>query len=116
VKSIFGNKATSLTVPDAGMTPASLHCRSILSSDAICTHALTHMYACMRAGRDFNWVDVTLETYYVTQCNQYANGPASFFDMKLVVRRHRHHHHRPSPHGMHVVLTYVMVCDVRARS
>lgn len=39
-----------------------------------------------RAGRKFNWVDVTLETYDVTDCAQFASGPVSFYDMKLVVR------------------------------
>jgi hypothetical protein len=39
-----------------------------------------------RAGRKFNWVDVTLETYEATDCSQFASGPVSFYDMKLVVR------------------------------
>ncbi|ELR18578.1 uncharacterized protein ACA1_155240 [Acanthamoeba castellanii str. Neff] len=37
------------------------------------------------AGRKFNWVDVTLETYDVTDCAQFASGPVSFYDMKLVL-------------------------------
>jgi hypothetical protein len=37
------------------------------------------------AKRDFNWVDVTLETYTVTGCNQFPNGPMVFSDMVLTL-------------------------------
>jgi hypothetical protein len=33
------------------------------------------------ANRDFDWIDVTLETYTVTSCNQFPNGPMVFSDM-----------------------------------
>jgi len=37
------------------------------------------------AQRDFNWVDVTLETYSVTACGQFPGGPLTFSDMKLTL-------------------------------
>jgi len=37
------------------------------------------------ASRDFNWVDVTLETYTVTSCQQFPSGPCTFSDMALTV-------------------------------
>jgi len=36
--------------------------------------------------RDFNWVDVTLETYSVTECTEFAAGPITFSDMKLTLQ------------------------------
>jgi hypothetical protein len=35
--------------------------------------------------RTFDWTDVTLETYRITQCNQFAEGPMRFSNMRLVV-------------------------------
>jgi len=37
------------------------------------------------AGRLFNYVDATLETYYVQSCSQLPSGPMTFSDMKLQV-------------------------------
>jgi len=37
------------------------------------------------ASRDFDWVDVTLEVYTVTGCNQFPNGPMVFSNMVLTV-------------------------------
>jgi len=35
------------------------------------------------AGRDFNWCDVTLETYTVRNCNEFATGPMTFSNMQI---------------------------------
>jgi len=35
------------------------------------------------SGRNFDWIDATLETYFVTSCSMYAKGPMTFSDMKL---------------------------------
>jgi len=35
------------------------------------------------SGRVFDWTDVTLETYSVTSCNQFATGPMTFSAMKM---------------------------------
>jgi len=37
------------------------------------------------AQRDFNWVDVTLETYTVTSCGEFPAGPETFSNMKLIL-------------------------------
>jgi len=37
------------------------------------------------AQRDFNWVDVTLETYTVTSCQQFPAGACTFENMALTV-------------------------------
>jgi len=37
------------------------------------------------ASRDFDWVDVTLETYTVTSCSQFPNGPMVFSNMVLTI-------------------------------
>jgi len=36
-------------------------------------------------GRNFNWCDVTLETYSVTACSQFANGDMTFSQMKTTL-------------------------------
>jgi len=35
------------------------------------------------ASREFNWADVTLETYSVTACNQFPNGPMTFTSLQM---------------------------------
>jgi len=35
------------------------------------------------ASRTFDWVDVTLETYTVSNCQQFPNGPMTFSNMQL---------------------------------
>jgi hypothetical protein len=35
------------------------------------------------AQRDFDWCDVTLETYSVTSCGEFSNGPMTFSNMQL---------------------------------
>jgi len=35
------------------------------------------------AGRTFDWTDVTLETYRVANCNEFARGPMTFDDMTM---------------------------------
>jgi len=35
------------------------------------------------ANREFNWADVTLETYSVTACNQFPNGPMKFTNLQM---------------------------------
>jgi len=37
------------------------------------------------AGRTFDWTDVTLETYSVTTCSQFASGPMTFSSMAMYV-------------------------------
>jgi len=37
------------------------------------------------ASRDFNWVDVTLETYNVATCSEFATGPMTFSNMVLTI-------------------------------
>jgi hypothetical protein len=37
------------------------------------------------ASRDFNWVDVTLETYSVSGCGEFPNGPMVFSNMVLTL-------------------------------
>jgi len=37
------------------------------------------------AQRDFNWVDVTLETYTVGSCTEFPSGPCTFSDMALTL-------------------------------
>jgi len=37
------------------------------------------------ASRDFNWVDVTLETYSVGSCDQFPDGPMVFSSMLLTI-------------------------------
>jgi len=38
------------------------------------------------AARDFNWVDVTLETYSVTTCGEFPNGPMVVSNMVLTLQ------------------------------
>ena len=36
----------------------------------------------MDSSRNFDWMDVTLETYNIEQCSQFAQGPMTFSNMK----------------------------------
>jgi hypothetical protein len=38
------------------------------------------------AGREFVWIDATLETYYVVNCNQLSSGLMSYNNMKLTTQ------------------------------
>jgi hypothetical protein len=38
------------------------------------------------AGREFVWIDATLETYYVTSCSQLSSGLMTYSNMKLTTQ------------------------------
>ncbi|EAR99901.1 hypothetical protein TTHERM_00663800 (macronuclear) [Tetrahymena thermophila SB210] len=38
-----------------------------------------------QSGRNFNWIDATLEVYYISACTDFPNGYLEYTDMKVVI-------------------------------